>query len=130
MAVTLIRAYGGFAAGAVANFSSELEASLVAQGLATSGGTPTSGNQTTTPSQNSSLPFQTGFVYVAFGASSVTISIPVITTQTKVFAVIQQAAADGTLTSIVRTNAAAGVATITGNANATAQVQIAYALYN
>lgn len=130
MSVTLIRPYGGFAAGAVATFSAELEAALVAQGLATSGGTPTTGSQTTTQSQNPALPVAAGFVYIAAAASSVTISNPNITANSKVLAWIQQSGADGTLTSIVRTNAAAGVATITGNAAATATVAVGYVIFN
>lgn len=130
MTVTLNRAYGGFAAGAVATFPAELEASLIAQKLAINGGTPTTGNQVTTQAQNQSLPVSTGFVYVAAAASTATITNPNITAQSKVLAVIQQASADSTFTSILRTNAAAGVATITGNAAATATVQVAYFIFN
>lgn len=130
MSVTLTRAYGGFAAGSVVTLSAELEAALIAQGYGSDGGTPTTGNQTTTQSQTPDLPVSSGFVYIAAGASSATISNPDITANSKVLAWIQQASADGTLTSIPRTNAAAGVATVTGNANATATVKVGYVIFN
>jgi hypothetical protein len=130
MSVTLLRPYGGFQAGQVATFSAELEAALVAQGLATSGGTPTTGNQTTTQSQSPALPVSSGFAYIGAGASSVTVSNPNITANSKVFASIQQAAADTTLTVIETVNAASGVATIVGDAAATATVKIAYVIFN
>lgn len=127
MTVALLRAYSGFPAGAVVTLPAELEASLVAQGLAlTSAAVPTSGAATNLGATDGFPQVLSGIAAVAIGASSVVISNPKFAANSKVFAQIQQAAADATLTSIVRTLAGAGTITITGNANATAATQVSY----
>lgn len=130
MAVTLIRAYNGFAAGSVVEFPAELEAALVAQKLATSGGTLTTGAQSSTVAVTPWVPVASGFVSIAAAASSLVVSNPAITSQSKAFAAISQSAADGTLTSIVRVFCQNGSMTITGNAGATAAVRVAYIVFN
>lgn len=129
MAVTLSRAYGGFAPGTVVDLPAELEASLVAQNLATAGGTLTSGALTPNVSGNAAIPVLAGIAVVAAGASSVTVSNPAITATSKATAMVSQAAADGTLTSVLRANCTAGVLTITGNANATAATRVSYIVF-
>lgn len=67
-----------------------------------------------------------GRVAIAAAASSVVVTNSLVTTTSTVLAVINQAAADATLTQIVRVNTAAGSFTITGNAAATANTVVDY----
>lgn len=120
MAVTLLRAYGGTPAGNVVEYTAELEAALVAQGLATSGGTITSGAQT----QNT----WSGTAAVAIGASSVVITNSNIVANTKVWAVVAQAAADATALRVERVVPAAGSVTIHVTAAATAATIVDWAI--
>lgn len=129
MTVTLNRAYNGLPAGTVAEFSSELEAALIAQGLALNGGTPSTGAQTRTESPVTAVSLS-GTAFIAVGAASVVISNANITANSKAVAVVAQAAADATLTNILRVSCAAGAVTITGNANATAATEVAYVVFN
>lgn len=130
MTVTLSRPYQGFPAGAVVDLSAELEAALVAQGLAVSGGTLSSGAQSTTATPISWQQMFGGVAVIAAAASSVVVSNPAITASSKAIAMINQAAADGTATSIVRCSCAAGALTISANAGATAAVRVAYLIWN
>lgn len=70
-----------------------------------------------------------GRVAIAIGASSVVITNANVNPQSTVVAVLTGAAADGTLTSILRVTPGAGSFTITGNANATAAVQVDYLVF-
>ncbi len=126
MAVTLTRAYQGYAAGQVVELSAELEAALVAQKLATSGGTPTSGALSTTAAPTSGQLVQSGYATVAAAASSVVITVPGVTANHRAWAVVAQAAADTTFTSVVRVLCTANTITITGPAAATAATRVAY----
>lgn len=127
MTVLLNRAYGGLAAGAVVTLSAELEAALVGQGFASTSAAAltagAAGNQLT-----SDFPIQgtAGVAAIAAGAASVVISNPRFTANHKGFAVVAQAAADATLTSILRVSMGAGTLTITGNANATAITAVSF----
>lgn len=115
--VQLTRPYMNNPAGTVCEFTAELEASLIAQGLAvTSAGPATSGAQTTLALSGSAT--------IAAAASSVTITNPLITANMKIFAVIAQAAADGTALYVARIVPAAGSVTIYVNAAATAATVI------
>jgi len=122
MAVTLLRAYGGSAAGAVVEYTSELEAALIAQGLAATAAVTsvTTGAQT----QNT----WSGTAAIAAGSSSVVITNANITANSKVWAVVAQATADGTLLRVERVVPAAGSVTIYGTANATATTLIDWAI--
>jgi hypothetical protein len=122
MAVTLLRAYGGSAAGSVVEYDSVTEAALIAQGLASSAAASaiTTGAQT----QNT----WSGSAAIAAGASSVVITNSNITANSKVWAVVAQAAADGTLLRVERVVPAAGSVTIYGTANATATTLIDWAI--
>jgi hypothetical protein len=117
MAVLLGKSYAGRDAGAVASFTTNVESSLVAQGLAaTSAAALTTGAYT----QN----MASGRCSVAAGASSIVITNSLVDANTKVCAVVAQAAADGTLLRVERVLAAAGSFTIYGTANATAATNI------
>lgn len=119
--VLLSKAYGGYAAGSIAQFQTNVEAALIAQGLATtSAGPVTPGAVTTT--------MVAGRVGIAAGSSSVVVTNAMVTTESKIFAVIAQAAADGTLLRVERILPAAGSFTIFGTANATAAVAIDWML--
>lgn len=122
MAVTLLRAYGGTPAGQVVEFSSELETALIAQGIATTAAVTavTTGAQT----QNT----WSGTAAIAAGSSSVVITNSNITANSKVWAVVAQASADGTLLRVERVVPAAGSVTIYGTANATATTLIDWAI--
>lgn len=122
MAVTLLRAYGGYPAGQIAQFEASTEQSLVAQRLATQGGTITSGAATANQNQ--------GRASIAAAASSVVITNNLVNANSVLEAVIAQGSADGTLTSVVRVVPAAGSFTIFGNAAATAAVVVDWKLLN
>ena len=119
--ILLGRSYAGHAAGTIVQLPTNVETALIAQGLATtSAGPVTPGAVTTTASQ--------GRVGIAAGQSSVVVTNPNITAESKVFAVVAQAAADGTLLRVERVLCAAGSFTIYGTANATAAVAIDWAI--
>ena len=123
MTVSLIKAYGGYPAGVVVTLASKsTEDALIAQGLATAStdASITTGAQTTQQ--------YNGRAAIAAGSSSVVITNPNITANSDVFAVVAQAAADGTLLRVERVVTAAGSATIYGTANATATTLISWAI--
>lgn len=128
MTVTIssLRPYQGYAAGSVVDLPAELEAALIAQGLAVNGGTLTSGAQSPTVTGNQSIPILSGIVVIPAAGTSVTVNNATITATSKAVAAISQASADATLTSLVRVNCTAGVLTITGNAASTAAVRVSY----
>lgn len=122
MSVTLNRAYGGYVAGTIVELPSDTEAALIAQGLAvTNAGPSTQGAVTTS--------YNSGSVTVAIGASSLVVTNANCTANSKVFAVVAQAAADGTLLRVERIVCAAGSFTIFGTANATAATVIDWILF-
>lgn len=115
------RGYAGYAGGTIVELQASTEAALIAAGQATdSAGPPTTGNVTTTA--------LSGCAAIAAGASSVTITNTNITKQSKVFAVVAQAAADATLLRVERIVCANGSVTIYGTANATATTLIDWAV--
>jgi hypothetical protein len=118
MTVSLNRSYGGAAAGQVVSFTSELEAALIAQNLATAStrASTTTGAQTQNALQ--------GTAAIAAGASSVVITNSLVDANSHVTAKVAQAAADGTLLRVERVVCAAGSFTIYGTANATATTLI------
>lgn len=124
MAVTLNVPYAGYASGTVRQFRTSIETNLIAQGLgATAADTAiTTGAVTTTEPQ--------GRVAIAAGSSSVVVTNANITAQSKVWACVAQAAADGTLLRVERIVCAAGSFTIYGTANATATTLIDWCLLN
>lgn len=113
MTVSLNRSYGAYPAGSIVELPSSTEAALIAQNLAqASTATPTAGNITSNEFQ--------GVAVIPAGAASVTITNPNVNASTKINAYVSQAAADTTLTAILRITCAAGSFTIYGPANATA----------
>lgn len=125
--IVLNRAYNGFPTGTIVEFTAELEAALIAQGLAaTSAGPITPGAQSTTPSPNVMANILLGTASVAIGAASVTVTNSNITANSKGFAQVSQAAADATALRVERVSAAAGVVTITVTAAATAATEVSY----
>lgn len=118
MTVSLTKAYGGAAAGAIVSFTSELEAALIAQGLATAS---TRANTTTGAQALNTLQ---GTAAIPAGASSVVVTNSLVDANTHVDAKVAQAAADATLLRVERVLAAAGSFTIYGTANATATTLI------
>ncbi len=127
--ITLLRAYQGYTAGTIVELSAELEAALVAQGLAsTSAGPITPGVQTNSLGPNTVLPCIVGTAAVAIGAATVTITNPLITANSKGFAQVSQAAADATALRVERVSCAAGVMTISVTAAATAATEVSWML--
>lgn len=122
MSVLLNRAYSGHAAGTIATLPAQLEAALIAQGIATAS------SKANVAAGNLVANVAAGTAAIAIGASSVVITSDKITAASKVFATIAQAAADGTLTSIQRIVPADGQVTIYGNANATAKVLVDWSI--
>lgn len=119
--ILLSKAYGGYAAGTIAQFQTVTEAALIANGFGTtSAGPVTVGAVTTT--QNA------GRVGIAAAGTSVVVSNPSFTTESKFIAYLSNAAADTTATSVTRITPAAGSVTFTVNAATTAAVAIDWAL--
>jgi hypothetical protein len=120
--VLLSRAYAGYLAGTIVQLSTNEEAALIAQGLATTSAGPVTTGAVTTSKTS-------GRVAIAAGSSSVVVTNPNVDANSKIWAVINQAAADGTLLRVERIVPAAGSFTIFGTANATATTTIDWALY-
>lgn len=125
MTVLLNRAYGGYSAGQTIQLPTLTENALIAQGVGTlvsaaAAAAVTPGALTT------SLP--AGRCTIAAASSSVVVTNPGVDVNSKIFAVINQVAADGTLLRVERIVPAAGSFTIYGTANATAAVSIDWAV--
>lgn len=119
--ILLSRSYGGYVAGAIVQLTTSIEAALVAQGLASvSAGPVTPGNVSTT--------MPSGRVGIAAAGTSVVISNPSFTTESKFQATLSNAAADGTALYVSRITPAAGSVTLTLNAAAIAAVAVDWAL--
>jgi len=98
-----------------------MESALIAQGLATSSAGPVTPGAVSTD-------LTTGRLGIAAAGTSVVLTNPNITTESKVFGVLSNAAADGTALYITRITPAAGSVTFTLNAAATAAVSIDWAI--
>lgn len=115
------RGYAGYLPATIVQLQTSEEASLVAQGLATtSAGPVTPGAVSTTKTS--------GRVGIAAAGTSVVVSNPAFDANSKFVAYLSNSGADGTATSITRITAAAGSVTFTLNAAATAAVSIDWAL--
>jgi hypothetical protein len=122
--ILLSRQYDAYLAGTIVQLQTSVEAALVAQGFGTvSAGPVTAGNV------NIGSQFA-GRCLIAAAGTSVTISSPLITAETKISAVIAQAAADSAATSVVRVLCANGSATIYLNTAANAAVVIDWYVIN
>jgi hypothetical protein len=124
MAITLIRPYGTTPAGVTVEWTAELEAALIAQGLASAALVTaiTVGAQTSDTYE--------GTANVAIAAASVVITNSNITANSKVWACVGQAAADGTALRVERIVPAAGSVTIYMTAAATAATLVDWAIVN
>lgn len=121
MTILLNRPYGAYLSGAVVSLAKSTEDALIAQGIATtSAAVPTTGAQSSNE--------YSGRAAIAAGASSVVVTCPWVTANSKVWAVVAQATADGTLLRVERIVPAAGSFTIYGTANATATTVIDWAI--
>lgn len=123
MPVLLNRGYNGLPAGNTEMLTpTALESSLISQGAASSAlaANITTGAKTYNGTQ--------GRVAIAAGSSSVTVTNSLVDANTKVWAVVAQAAADVTLLRVERILTAAGSFTIYGTANATATTFIDWAI--
>lgn len=119
--ILLSKSYAGYAAGTIVQLSTNQEAALVSQGVATvSAGPVTPGAVTTTAIM--------GRVGIAAAGTSVVVTNPSFTTESRFMAVLSNAAADGTAFSVNRITPANGSVTFTLNAAATAAVAIDWAL--
>jgi len=121
MTVTLNRSYAGYASGTIVSLDTTTEAALVAQGLAAVASSAASAPTATGAVTANALQ---GRVSIAAGSSSVVVTNSLVNVNSKIFAVINQAAADGTLLRVERIAPAAGPFTIFGTANATATTVI------
>ena len=125
MTVLLSRAYAGYAAGQTVQVPTSLENAIVGAGAGTVVSTSASA-AVTNGALSTTMPG--GRVTIAAGSSSVVVTCPAVDVNTKIFAVINQAAADGTLLRVERIVPGAGSFTIYGTANATAAVSIDWAI--
>lgn len=118
--VLLNRPYAGYLSGTIVQFSTAIEASLIAAGFAVaSAGPVTPGAVSTT------MPL--GRAGIAAGHASVVVSNPSFTTESKFSACLSHAPADATALYITRITPAAGSVTFTLNDSATAAVAIDWA---
>ncbi|OLD92633.1 MAG: hypothetical protein AUG84_00825 [Chloroflexi bacterium 13_1_20CM_4_66_7] len=119
--ILLGRAYRGYAAGTIVQLQTSMEAALIAQGIATASAGPVTPGAVTTD-------LSTGRLGIAAAGTSVVLTNPNITTESKIIAYLSNAAADGTALYITRITPAAGSVTFTLNAAATAAVAIDWAI--
>jgi hypothetical protein len=122
MAVLLSKAYGGHAAGTIREFSSELETALIAQGIATASVVAS----ITTGAQTSDT--WSGTVAVPIAGASLVVTNSLVKANSKVWACVAQASADGTFLRVERVVCADGSFTIYGTAGATAVTLVDWAL--
>jgi hypothetical protein len=125
MTVLLARSYANYSAGQTIQVPTTLENSLVTNGVGTVASTAAAA-AVTTGALSTNLP--AGRVTIAAGSSSVVVTNPLVDVNSKIFAVINQVAADGTLLRVERLVPGAGSFTIYGTANATANVSIDWAI--
>ena len=118
--ILLNRPYRGYAAGTIVQLQTSVEAALVAQGLAS-----TSAGPVTPGAVSTDLPM--GRVGIAAAGTSVVVTNPNFTAESRFVAYLSNAAADTTATSVTRITPAAGSVTFTLNAAATAAVAIDWA---
>jgi hypothetical protein len=125
MTVLLSRAYALAPAGNTIQVPTVIENALVANNYGTVASTSAAA-AVTTGAQSTNLP--SGRVTIAASSSSVVVTNPLVDVNTKIYAVINQAAADTTLLRVERIVPAAGSFTIYGTANATAAISIDWAI--
>lgn len=115
------KGYAGYAAATIVQLQTQTEAALIAQGAATTSAGPVTPGAVTTS-------LTSGRVGIAAAGTSVVVTNPAFTTESKFSAYLSNAAADTTATSVTRITPAAGSVTFTVNAATTAAVAIDWAL--
>lgn len=125
MTVSLNRAYQGYSAGQTIQVPTSTENAIVSNGIGSVVAT-TAAAAVTTGALTTSLP--AGRVSIAAGSSSVVVTNPNVDVNSKIWACVNQAAADGTLLRVERVVPGAGSFTIYGTANATATTVIDWAV--
>lgn len=119
--ILISKAYKGYLAQTIIQLATQEEAALVAQNFATvAAGPVTPGAVSPTTAS--------GRVGIAAAGTSVVVSNPAFTTESKFLAYLSNAAADGTALYVTRITPANGSVTFTLNAAATAAVAIDWAL--
>lgn len=127
MTVLLARSYAGFPAGATIQVPTTLENSITSSSAGIGSVVATTAAAAVTPgAYTTTLP--TGRCTIAIGSSSVVVTNPLVDVNSKIWAVVNQAAADATLLRVERIVPAAGSFTIYGTANATAAISIDWAI--
>ena len=121
--ILLGRSYKGYAAGTIVQLQTSVEAALIAQGYAT-----TSAGPVTPGAVSVTAEITQGRVGIAAAGTSVVVTNPAFTTESKFAAYLSNAAADGTALYVTRITPAAGSVTFTLNAAATAAVAIDWML--
>lgn len=119
--ILLGRPYAGYLAGTIVQLSTQAETALIAQGFATTSVGPVTAGAVTTSEVS-------GRVGIAAAGTSVVITNPRFTTESRFIAYLSNAAADGTALYVTRITPAAGSVTFTLNAAATAAVAIDWLL--
>lgn len=119
--ILLNQAYRGYAAGTIVQLQTSMEAALIAQGKAAANAGPVTPGAVSTD-------LSMGRLGIAAAGTSVVLSNPNITTESKVTGYLSNAAADGTALYVTRITVAAGSVTFTLNAAATAAVAIDWAI--
>jgi hypothetical protein len=119
--ILLSRPYGGYTAGTIVQFSTTIEAALVAQGFGTVSAGPVTPGAVTTNQPS-------GRVGIAAAGTSVVVTNPNITTESKFAAWLSNGTADTTALYITRIVPANGSVTFHLNAAATAAVAIDWAV--
>ena len=122
--IFLTRTYDGYAAGTIVQFPTQLEASLVASGSASFSAGPV------TPGAVTVVSTVMGRAGIAAAGTSVVITSPQITAESRVIAYLSNAAADTTALSVTRITCANGSMTLTLNAAATAAVSVDWMILN
>ncbi len=121
--ILLTRTYSGYLAGTVVQFPTSVEAALIAAGYGTVSAGPVTPGNVNAGQQNQ------GRVAAGIGAASVVVTNANVTTESKVWAVVAQPAADGTALRVERIVCAPGSFTIFLTAAATAATTVDWALF-
>lgn len=122
--ILLNRAYDGYAAGTIVQFTTQLEATLIASGSASASAGPV------TPGAVAPISAIAGRAGIAAAGTSVVITSPLVTAESKIFAYLSNAAADTSALYITRITPAAGSFTLALNAAATAAVAVDWVILN
>jgi hypothetical protein len=122
--ILLNKGYDGYLSGTIVQLQTSVEAALVAQGLASVSAGPV------TPGPVNAGNQLAGRVGIAAGGISIVVTAASVTTETKVNAVIAQAAADSAALYVARIVPGAGFFTAYLNAAANAAITLDWSITN